>query len=188
MAVKVTSLRRDLPEEVLTCRPASSLRSCSGSKPLLSWGMMDTVPCGASPPWLWTLAAFIHFQSSSVHLFTHAAVPACCVVIYHQITAFICGDIIITAYMYNRPCENTNSVWYKHSAAISIDKEKHICCTLIFNRDLNCLAVKLSLRLELGYLIGNTKRKEAVWKLLPNLEPEDKVSACQVKKEKTIKR
>lgn len=126
---------------------------------LVLW-MMDTVPCGASPPCPCALAAFIHFQPPSVHLFTHAAVSACCVVIYHQATSSICGAIIIAAYMYNRPCENTNSMWCKHSATISIDKEKHICYTLSFNRDLNCLAVELSFRLELGYLIGNGKRKK----------------------------
>lgn len=169
-------------------QPVSSLKSCSGLKPLLCWGSWS---CG----W-WTLCpvehhlhgsgtlpAFVHFHFPSVHLFTHA----CCVVIYHQITPFICGSVIVTACMYSRPCENTKSVWYKHSAAISIDKEKHISCTLSFNRALNFLAVKLSLRLELEYSIGNAKRKEAEWKWLPKLETEHKVNAFQVKRKKKNK-
>lgn len=188
--------KRDLPEAETSCPrrfwPANLqillwVEASAVLGELVMW-KMGTVPCGASPPWQWILAAFIHFQSPSVHLFTHAAVLACYVVIDHQITSFICGSIIITAYMYNRPCENTNSVWYKHSAAIAIDKGKHVCCTLSFNRDLNCLAVKLSLRIELGYSFGNAKRKEAGWKLLPNSETEDKVNAFQVKREKNSKK
>lgn len=93
---------------------------------------------------------------------------------------------------YNHNSLDVQQATWKHkfkvkknnSVANSIYKEKHICSTLSLNRDLNCLSSLWSSVWDqsLGFLIGNNKRKAAVWEWLPSLETEGKVSASQIRR------